>query len=297
MNLIGQHFGKWTVIQAANKKDGRTAWLCKCDCGTERVVIEKSLISGASKSCGCSRGAGKKLNLLGQTFGDLIVIDFAPNKSNGRTAWKCQCKCGNVIIVGTKELRNGDTKSCGCLWDKKVKANLTGQRFGKLIAIKEVKDDSISYDGVIWQCQCDCGNLVNVSSHRLRSGKTQSCGCLSSKGEAKIRQILDNNKIKYISQYTFKDCLTENGYPCRFDFAIMTNDKLKCIIEYDGEQHFKRSSWGSLEEIQARDKIKTDYCNNKNIPLIRISYLDFDKITMNYLKERMENECQNMQDT
>lgn len=48
MNLIGQKFGKWTVIE---KYDG-DKWLCKCDCGTVRGVSQKNLLSGNSKSCG-----------------------------------------------------------------------------------------------------------------------------------------------------------------------------------------------------------------------------------------------------
>ena len=60
--LIGQKFGRWTVIKLGHikqlywngKKNGKTYyWLCKCDCGTEKEVLEKSLLSGASKSCGC----------------------------------------------------------------------------------------------------------------------------------------------------------------------------------------------------------------------------------------------------
>lgn len=56
----------------------------------------------------------KKLDLTKQKFGRLLVI--APSNSiNGRTAWECKCDCGTIKIVKTDELRNGDTKSCGCL--------------------------------------------------------------------------------------------------------------------------------------------------------------------------------------
>lgn len=54
-NLTGQRFGRWTVIKLAgrNPKSGEPMWLCKCDCGTEKVVRSSSLKSGASRSCGC----------------------------------------------------------------------------------------------------------------------------------------------------------------------------------------------------------------------------------------------------
>ncbi len=53
-DLTGQRFGRLTVIELAGKnKHGQRMWLCKCDCGTEKVVAEKHLKSGGTNSCGC----------------------------------------------------------------------------------------------------------------------------------------------------------------------------------------------------------------------------------------------------
>ena len=53
-DLTGQRFGRWTVIKSAGRDEkGRHKWLCKCDCGTERVIPQDRLKSGNSKSCGC----------------------------------------------------------------------------------------------------------------------------------------------------------------------------------------------------------------------------------------------------
>ena len=59
-DLIGQKFGRWTVIEQAdpvNDNDGRVRrrWLCQCDCGKIHIVKESSLKQGLSKSCGCAR--------------------------------------------------------------------------------------------------------------------------------------------------------------------------------------------------------------------------------------------------
>ena len=59
----------------------------------------------------------KALNLLGQTFGKLKVIEKLPSKS-GKTYWLCECECGNKTEVQTCHLRNGSISSCGC--QKKV---------------------------------------------------------------------------------------------------------------------------------------------------------------------------------
>ena len=52
-DLVGRQFGRWVVIDKAPKKNGRTAYLCRCSCGTEKEVRASTLISGDSTSCGC----------------------------------------------------------------------------------------------------------------------------------------------------------------------------------------------------------------------------------------------------
>ncbi len=54
----------------------------------------------------------KKLNLTGQRFGRLTVIEPAPNMGK-RTAWRCRCDCGRETVVTTGRLRSGKTASCG----------------------------------------------------------------------------------------------------------------------------------------------------------------------------------------
>ena len=101
--------------------------------------------------------------------------------------------------------------------------------------------------------------------------------CKSSKGEIKILNFLDDNKIKYVTQYKFKDC--RNKLPLPFDFYL---PELNTCIEYDGILHFKSIDiFGgeyALENTINNDKIKTQYCLDNNINLIRIAYTEFNKI-------------------
>ena len=57
IDLIGQRFGRWTVLRATRGRDNRKSrakrWFCRCDCGTERSVLADSLLNGNSQSCGC----------------------------------------------------------------------------------------------------------------------------------------------------------------------------------------------------------------------------------------------------
>lgn len=55
----------------------------------------------------------KRLNLIGQRFGYLVVISESHNK-NTKTSWLCKCDCGNTKVITTEHLRKGMTKSCGC---------------------------------------------------------------------------------------------------------------------------------------------------------------------------------------
>ncbi len=52
-NLIGQRFHRWTVLDHAKQEYGPKLWKCRCDCGTIRDVLERSLITLHSQSCGC----------------------------------------------------------------------------------------------------------------------------------------------------------------------------------------------------------------------------------------------------
>ncbi len=55
--------------------------------------------------------------------------------------------------------------------------DLTGKRFGRLVAIEISGKDSIN--AVLWHCICDCGNTCRTRTASLLSGKTKSCGCIS----------------------------------------------------------------------------------------------------------------------
>lgn len=126
----------------------------------------------------------KPIDLTGQTFGRLTVLRRAHNNKDGRAMWLCVCECGNERIVPGKCLRNGHTKSCGCMnkeivGERSIK-DYTGERFGRLVALSRA-DDYISPSGtrhVQWLCRCDCGNETVVDVCQLVGGKTKSCGCL-----------------------------------------------------------------------------------------------------------------------
>ena len=132
-----------------------------------------------------------------------------------------------------------------------------------------------SYTNMKMMClKCHSFFWQQPAQHKLGAG----CPfCNVSKGEEKIKKILDLNNIKYIQQYRFIDCKFKKPLP--FDFYL---PELNACIEFDGEGHYMSIDyWGgdaSLKYTQNNDKIKNDYCSDRNIKLIRIPYWERDNI-------------------
>jgi hypothetical protein len=70
-------------------------------------------------------------DLKNQIFSRLTVLRRAENDKYGNAKWECQCICGNVIYTLGHSLRNGNTKSCGCLQKEAAKKSNVPTRFKK----------------------------------------------------------------------------------------------------------------------------------------------------------------------
>lgn len=112
--------------------------------------------------------------------------------------------------------------------------DLTGQRFGRLIATSYVK-------GSRWTCQCDCGNVVTVRAWKLLSGNTVSCKCYRNtllakertlgKGYAAFREVMRQytrtaNKKKLSFELSESDC-----------YSMMQNKCFYCNSEPFATKH------------------------------------------------------------
>ena len=192
-SLAGKTFDYWMVQDDCIYENNMRKWLCECRCGTVRYVNEQNLLTGKSKSCGClsaERAKERVVDLTGQTFGWLKVVNRAPENRRGRVCWVCKCRCGNECIVTGHELKQKKTKSCGCLKKTQTTAvDLTNRPFGRLTALYPTgKRD---YKGsVIWHCSCECGGEIDVSQDRLTRRNTKSCGCLKKEVQANLPNTL-----------------------------------------------------------------------------------------------------------
>lgn len=301
MKEHGVSDSKLTVLSedtSQKSSKGEIYWHCQCECGNIISIKGTRIRSGTTKSCGHCRAEnliGWKIWEHGVTDSRWEIIGRQPhNGSGGRPIWICKCQCGEIRNLDKYTLLTGMSKSCGCLHREQLtKRNVehgqlivTGQRFGKLVAIKDLglKD----YHGNLRRytlCQCDCGSEpIEVLNNTLLTGGKKSCGCIGSNGENYIQQLLQNNNINYKKEYILPDLYGKNNRHLRFDFAILSNDnKLLFLLEYDGSIHYKESTgnWTNytLEEIKERDEIKNKYCLTHNILLKRIPYTDLYNFT------------------
>ena len=215
------------------------------------------------------------------------VLEYKQNSK-----WLCECFCKNKTrrIINGNDLRSGHSKSCGCLKSEKTSLrkskDITNKKFGFLTALYPT--EKRQQTNIVWHCLCDCGNECDISIMYLENGHTQSCGCLKSRGEEKIANLLTQNNINFEREYTFKNFKLTGGGTPRFDFAILdNNNKLLYLIEYQGEQHYKFKGNIFTEEkmlyTQKCDKEKEEYCNNNHIPIIYIPYTKYNTLTINDL--------------
>lgn len=106
----------------------------------------------------------------GQKFNRLTSVRF-DRRENKETYWLFLCDCGNEKILRIQDVKNGKTKSCGCV---KRYEDLTGQKFERYTFIKFNRiEDDVTY----WLCKCDCGIEKIVKASSIKSGATKSCGC------------------------------------------------------------------------------------------------------------------------
>jgi len=166
LQLEGQRFGRLTVIRKTGEKNNKRQflWECDCDCGGKTVVAGITLKTGGIKSCGCFRrecSENKRLDLTGQTFNRLTAIRSigGRNKKNN-ILWLFRCACGNEIICSASTVKEGTTKSCGCLKidravegiEEKRKRNLhvEGTCINSISSTKIPKNNISGVTGVYW---------------------------------------------------------------------------------------------------------------------------------------------------
>lgn len=269
MDLRGHKYNMLTPIEpTGEKKWGKIIWKCRCDCGNYAEYTTSAIRSGHVVSCGCSRTKtwqkkAEKMN--GEKFGRLTVVKPLKERKNGAVQYLCKCECGNESKVRGDQLKDGTTKSCGCLYDE-MTHELTGKKFGRLTAIRKTDIQRGIAKYIYWECECECGSKTIVSSNSLVGGHTRSCGCLQDEWRKSYSgkkhhfynpELTDEDRMdnkRYVAFSWRNNVLKRDGYTC-----VICKQKSESLVAH----HLDGWNWAKDKRVTLENGVTL--CSNCHI--------------------------------
>ena len=245
-DLTGKQFGRLKVLKQAEdyiypSGNKRAQWLCECSCLEHNHIIvkENSLKNGNTQSCGCLKkektSEAHLEDLTGKIFGRLTVLkrveDYVFESGERMVQWLCECSCSehNKVVVTRSNLKNGNTRSCGCLQ----------KEFIASINKKENKFDLSGKYGVLWETNtdkevyfdlCNADKILQHSWHEDSCGYTATCigkvevrmhAFLGCKGYDHKNRNKKDNRLSNLRPCTTQQNLYNKSKPKRNTSGIM----------------------------------------------------------------------------
>lgn len=240
----------------------------------------------------------KNLNLVGQVFGKLTVIELTDQRKDGSKVWKCVCSCGNEHYANTKHLRRGCVKSCKCGWYDRNKSkgrpyvgeDIVGKRYGLLVVLRYLRLNK--HHNKIWECQCDCGNIHNVTTNCLNRGHTTSCGCMGYRsGNRRKEQIHNYSGYQDITGSKWNS-IVNNAKIRGLEFNI-TKEQVWDIYEQQNKNcYFSGVPISFQDRTASIDRLdSTDGYNIENIVLV---HKDINRMKSNFTIKSFIKMCKNV---
>lgn len=260
-SVIGEYESALTPILMKHKR-----------CGKEWRIRPNDFLNGHR----CPRCNGKNEKLTQKEFekrveklgnGNFTVLE---KYKNNRTPTLMRHEvCGHEWKIRPYDFFNGHRCSF-CFGRPKIDTSSYIQRVKDIDENYQVLSEYKNNQTKIKMIHLKCGNIFQTIPGDFLRG--HCCPhCKQSRGERDIANFLKNRSIEYEVQKRFKDCIDKRALP--FDFYIPT---LNTCIEFDGKQHFEPVDYfggeKAFKEVQRRDGIKTKYCKEKGIKLLRIRY-------------------------
>ena len=305
----GQKFGHLTIVGSAPSIKGNTYWYCVCDCGNPDIIMRNRqyIIDYPEEKLHCGCQSNREDRIIGNVINGWAILEIFSVEGTKNLRYRCKCTCGceeEKIIVSFQD------NFC------KVRSKIEEERFNeaqkeeKIYPVpKNVEDitglktgilEVIGYGGIFrgkryWLTKCKCGTISLKQETPLRNGVVYSCGCIQSKGEAKILDFLNKQEIKYEYQKKFGGCV--HIYRLPFDFYILNPlNNTWFLLEFQGRQHFEPVKFSqemtdeealeNLKKTKENDKIKEAFCKENDIELFKMTYLDLPEIE-NILAEKL----------
>lgn len=199
---------------------------------------------------------GKLIDLTGQTFGDLTVLERDATRKGKYVYWKCQCICGKIVSVRGQNLKSGSTKSCGCLNAKNIHTkrrnseDITGKKYGLLTVIKYIESKK---NGTEWLCKCECGASPILPAAYIK--KYQSCGCIMR--QQRLKNVKKNQEITQKTESNVSILRTlpnknNKSTGIRGVTYVKTTGKYVAYISYKNKHYTLKRSTNINECIKAR---------------------------------------------
>lgn len=252
--------GRLTFINELTRKDIKSPkvyYLCICDCGnwyiTRQDAFNKTVADGGAFSCGC---------LNKESYTKVLNSEKVISKRIEKLRNTLE-KSGRIPQIGDEvqgwKITASEMRSAPFGTGDKI------SRYVKAICpYCGQESDWIRFDGI-------------------SSKQVISCGCRRSYYSIpvlNIERLLEEANIPYVTEKTFESCrFPDSNNKAKFDFYINN----QYLLEYDGEQHFKRGFGRGEEELkalQARDQFKNLWSKENKIPLIRIPHTHKDNIVL-----------------
>lgn len=115
-DLTGQTFGRLRVDGLDSATPHRRRWLCRCSCGSTCTAYGSELKTGKKWSCGCATREARSKDLVGCTFGGLLVLGLDQNGANQRVrTWRVRASCGHERTIEEARLQSNPPNNCGAL--------------------------------------------------------------------------------------------------------------------------------------------------------------------------------------
>jgi Zn finger protein HypA/HybF involved in hydrogenase expression len=210
--------------------------------------------------------------------GDKCVGEF--QTVNDHLAIKCH-KCDDVYYMKPYHYFSGSRCSKCVFWEVGQSQKLRYEDIKEMIETFDEKLISVTYAGYDEPLQIQCHTCTNIYSKSYQQfyqgGRCPVCRDSRSKGEKELARICEKMCWAYETQKRFPQCRNTNTLP--FDLYL---PQFNILIEFQGQQHFVaiKAMGGQIrfEQQQITDQMKRDFCARHKIPLLEISYKDFNRI-------------------
>lgn len=227
-------------VEGKAPKNIKRLCLCRCTCGSEKLIRKADLVRGKIRSCGCFKTLSINKN---EVYGFLTVLE--PNSERSEKGVRlnlCKCKCGNIKLVSSSHLKNGDTVSCGCYGKaQRLKAHI---KHGLC-----KREDRRTYN--TWTHMIDrCYNKENINYHNYGGRGIKVCDRW-----LKIENFIED--MGYRPKGTSIDKINNNGNyepgNCRWatNAEQSRNKRTTVFIEFEGKKMCIKD-WAKYLDIDER---------------------------------------------